>query len=619
MYGCMQVDTGKVPSIQCMQVDTGIPGPELYRYRYLYQVFLVYNYSVRLSRDLSRGMPLAIGHGKGCDSSLPSPRVHVYNIPHTYAPAPTVWRNVRALKYWIERSHYHEANPYCADYFLIPMHPMNRDGRREVGDLRMLRLIDYIRFTWPFWNATIRAGKARHFMMLPCDHGPGDCAFSRPILPNKYVPGGKPHALHLYDGLDELRQWGYNWETINPASPARFLFFLVYNGWADQLRTQVGNCLSCFQAGLDIRMPTPEGHECGPACGLHYLWNASGGHSFFVDSHLQRILLDRAARRSPVISPAVARPAPRCNFSWAGAVRGGNNPARVSLLKLQGIAGMCVTNTIDKSKVNGNDRTALRAPSIPEAMIHSRFCYAPRGWDQGDSDRYLPAIMYGCIPIMSDKLEGMPLEELPEMAWNASTLAVEHQSVPALPRLLASMPAAREAALRAAGRQMVERLLYTTLEFSPLPGRGVPCGGCARARTDCPVRRQASVPRGRREGAEATARKGAKTAAGLAAFLARRDSPEATPRSLVRKLAAQAHTLGINLETETVCGRNSYFGEVRAPTTRSRRPSEWPCRLAAARRLAHLATRPSRALTPSPRRSRLSPPRRTARTMLTRA
>ena len=56
------------------------------------------------------------------------------------------------------------------------------------GDLRVARAFEYIRSRFPFWNRTVRSGHPRHLMLLPCDHGPGDCAFSRPIVPYKYAP-----------------------------------------------------------------------------------------------------------------------------------------------------------------------------------------------------------------------------------------------------------------------------------------------------------------------------------------------------------------------------------------------------------------------------------------------
>ena len=109
-------------------------------------------------------------------------------------------------------------------------------------------------------------------VLLPCDHGPGDCGWDRPILPFKYWPHKNPKnnfGPPTSEAAAEIRRvWGADWELINPASPRRLLFFLQYNGWADQLQNTRGLCINCFQAGLDVRLPTPEDHSCGPLCGI---------------------------------------------------------------------------------------------------------------------------------------------------------------------------------------------------------------------------------------------------------------------------------------------------------------------------------------------------------------
>ena len=53
--------------------------------------------------------------------------------------------------------------------------------------------------------------------------------------------------------------------------------------------------------------------------------------------------------------------------------------------------------------------------SLAAAMAAARFCFSPRGWDMGDSDRYLPAVLRGCVPLMSDRVEGMPLQASSEL------------------------------------------------------------------------------------------------------------------------------------------------------------------------------------------------------------
>ena len=39
-------------------------------------------------------------------------------------------------------------------------------------------------------------------------------------------------------------------------------------------------------------------------------------------------------------------------------------------------------------------------------------------------------MLYGCVPLMADPLEGMPIEELPELAWPAMALRVKAVLVP---------------------------------------------------------------------------------------------------------------------------------------------------------------------------------------------
>ena len=68
---------------------------------------------------------------------------------------------------------------------------------------------------------------------------------------------------------------------------------------------------------------------------------------------------------------------------------------------------------------------------MPRAMALSDFCYAPLGQSDGDSDRYLPAVLYGCIPIFAQEHEALPLEE--GVDWSAAALRVRDGSLSPLP------------------------------------------------------------------------------------------------------------------------------------------------------------------------------------------
>ena len=214
----------------------------------------------------------------------PSPRIFIYDIPQSLLRRPTPWRLVYDVGAWIRKSPHWERQGDCADYFFVPMHPENMVNGRMTGDASFARLYAYIRETWPYWNRTVDAGTARHFHMLPCDHGPGDCGYDRPLIPNKWSPGmhslvqqnQRNHVVGFLNRSDAnyiRRTWGGMWEQLNPSSPARLVFYLVYNGWADQLRSKVGQCRSCFHAGLDVRA-TPPAHthvaaRAHPSCNTH--------------------------------------------------------------------------------------------------------------------------------------------------------------------------------------------------------------------------------------------------------------------------------------------------------------------------------------------------------------
>ena len=155
-----------------------------------------------------------------------------------------------------------------------------------------------------------------------------------------------------------------------PYSPSRLVIFLMYNGYADQLRSASGSCLVCFQHGLDVRLPTPEQHTCGPLCGLHYAQSSAGSASR-LPVEVQRILLKlnavvgnglgtiaRTMRGGDKVRPSIkAAPNQRkdrsCKIFFAGAVRGRQSSERAELLKLRTAPGACVRNTAspDEPKV----------------------------------------------------------------------------------------------------------------------------------------------------------------------------------------------------------------------------------------------------------------------------
>ena len=93
-------------------------------------------------------------------------------------------------------------------------HP-SHSNCRSLGDVRIARIFHYLRSRWPWWNRTADAGQARHVLLLPGDHGPGDTGYDRPIYPHKWSPTDSDAAQdrrnHVWNGSHaaEIRRlWG---------------------------------------------------------------------------------------------------------------------------------------------------------------------------------------------------------------------------------------------------------------------------------------------------------------------------------------------------------------------------------------------------------------------------
>jgi len=96
-------------------------------------------------------------------------------------------------------------------------------------------------------------------------------------------------------------------------------------------------------------------------------------------------------------------------------------------------------------------------------MANSDFCLSPLGQAEGDSDRYLPALLYGCIPVFVCEDEVLPFDEL--LPWARFSLQLRIRDVKNLHVLLRSVEQARVVAMRRAMATVWPRLLWTTDNF----------------------------------------------------------------------------------------------------------------------------------------------------------
>jgi len=119
-------------------------------------------------------------------------------------------------------------NPNEADYFYIP-HSMPFPLYRET--------FEWLRMNKPHFNASFYTQKANHIMVMPCDHGPSDCAWEHPICYN--------HS----DIVDM---------ATNPSSPFRITLFLTIYGEIGFEREKTNCCnTNCIQRQKDIVVPSP--------------------------------------------------------------------------------------------------------------------------------------------------------------------------------------------------------------------------------------------------------------------------------------------------------------------------------------------------------------------------
>ena len=121
------------------------------------------------------------------------------------------------------------------------------------------------------------------------------------------------------------------------------------------------------------------------------------------------------------------------------------------------------------------------------------------------------------------------------MDWNGSALAVESSNLLEIRRILQQLPVGQEARMRANLKGIIERMMYTSFEFSMLAGRGVQCSGCAKHRIGCPSLRDPERQRAGQRVMHIAAKK---------------------------RLVGPAASLGIDLDNDPVCGATSYIGEI---------------------------------------------------------
>ena len=222
------------------------------------------------------------------------------------------------------------------------------------------------------WRASAAAGRANFLLFHFCDHVV-DCGYM---------------GRSGFGALDPL---------YSPSSETRIVRFIAWNGRGD---VHDGECESCFLPHIDIAVPTAE-NACGPLCGANR-------------ETLTRFAAWREEEAPTSLAGAIKYvsdwPLRRTKMFWSGQVSRHAHSQPASSLDLKSdVSGRNLFYARWKAEpgyelYQSYDWDADKAVkpynwSILEKMRDSTFCFSPLGHRGGDMDRYLPAILTGCIPV----------------------------------------------------------------------------------------------------------------------------------------------------------------------------------------------------------------------------
>mmetsp|Transcript_6263 Transcript_6263/g.23078 ORF Transcript_6263/g.23078 Transcript_6263/m.23078 type:complete len:742 (-) Transcript_6263:220-2445(-) len=299
----------------------------------------------------------------------------------------------------------------------------------------------------------------------------------------------------LVRDADKRRQYLEVLRATYPGSPDRTAVgFLNYNG---RQGAEV-----YFRKGLDVRLASHDSHVCGPLCGFsqqalhaHSPWThmreVSTAEEAFAEENALRDLNRNASQYFYLPMEVHKRERPNI-FFFAGTMRyhmgdaGMSGNSRSGALRhevwryhheregyviqdrcLRDLKHRChgTTGYVAPSEEIAN---LTKQPSLNFAkqMSSTQFCLSAPGQQGGDSDRYLPAVLLGCIPVVMPADDTMPFED-DVIPWDEFSVRLAPEDIPRLHEILASVSAAQQDAMRLRMSQYWQYLLYTSLGAVP--------------------------------------------------------------------------------------------------------------------------------------------------------
>ena len=377
----------------------------------------------------------------------------------------------------------------CADFFLVHNF-VTRPGRNQgppKSSERVLAMFRRLALEYPYWNRSkVEKPYVSHYVISPCDHGPGDCMFDRESFGTLQAPPGAAGA-----GKQRRPGWAkadgvVTWQEINPSSEHRRIGFITHNG-------AVGPWNFFFRA-LDIRVPQWDTHQCGPFCGIQRrravgLATLRRFSPWWKGRDGPQARGDRGKMRPNAAEPLPAslRTRRRIRFFFAGrAPKGGVRDAlfkhhhhRPDYLLHDTAGGYGDAPALSPRHATARLANASDPDFLPRAMANSDFCFSPLGQSDGDSDRYLPALLYGCIPVFADSAEreARPFDEI--LPWGDFSISLSPgNDVKQLHLLLRNISDAHLRTMRRAMAQHWPRMLWSSVMAAA--GRGTYLGESVR-------------------------------------------------------------------------------------------------------------------------------------------
>lgn len=379
------------------------------------------------------------------------PRVYVYEVPASLRRSCAPWTLPEDLGDRLLLSDHLEPDPSKADLFWVYGCPN--------GDT-VLPMLRWIKRSFPFWNASVRANAPRHVIAVGHEEGWSEVW----ALLGRWLGPNFDHANH-----------GKGWDDLHPASPTRQIASIQLHGGSDYtsdgrpLRRGVSggaSCRICFQPGKDVVVPGfpgimdyPDDHG-RPA--LYRLGGPARGERVSQCRRLAREL--PYADDGSTLSPR--RRSPR--LFMAGVVQTKTHgPGLYEASRL--VPYSCWKNASRENDFFIRQTETVTVSVNPweiEAPVdpypyerHASLCAVPEGKIGSYGHRATNALMLGCVPLVTKELFSFPILH-ERINWSSISLHVPPAQMPRLAQILKSTDIER---LRRNGAPMRRRLLWTSI------------------------------------------------------------------------------------------------------------------------------------------------------------